>query len=148
MRAPQVRNILSSIPIGESKRVELGPGDTPRTLRNYFLVIAKLDGYVITTRQYDSHISVHVSDYITVETKNKRHRSGRLDGITYGRPKKENDFNWPCLELSKLASYPPELLFRIDMTPRPIAGNTVKPVGFNRGNTNGFKRKHTEEDYD
>lgn len=147
MKAPQVRNILESIPIGETKRVGLGPGDTPRTLRNYFLVIAKLEGYVITTQQHSDHIKVLVTDFIEPDKK-KKSRQGTNQGTQYGRPKNTNDFNWPCLELSKLASYPSELLLRIDMTPQPIAGHTVKPVGFNRGNTNGFKRKHHEEDYD
>lgn len=147
MRAPQVRKILASIPTGQSQRVELGPGDTPRTLRNYFLVIAKLEGYVITTQQHSNHIQVQVNDYNMPVAKKPRKSESEL-GTTYGRPKNPNDFNWPCLELSKLAEYPPEVLFRIDMTPKPIAGNTVKPVGFNRGNTNGFKRKHHEEDYD
>ena len=147
MRAPQVRKILSGIPVGTSQRVELSPGDTPRTLRNYFLVIAKLEGYTINTQQHSDHILVRVNDY-TMPIAKKVKRSDCTESLHYSRPKNPNDFNWPCLELSKLAKYPPELLFRIDMTPKPIAGNTVKPVGFNRGNTNGFKRKHHEEDYD
>lgn len=147
MKAPQVRNVLASIPIGETKRVGLGPGDTPRTLRNYFLVIAKLEGYVITTQQHSDHIKVRVTDFIEPDKK-KKPRPGNNEGTLYSRPKNPNDFNWPCLELSKLATYPAELLLRIDMTPKPIAGHTLKPVGFNRGNTNGFKRKHAEENYD
>lgn len=147
MRAPQVRKILSSIPFGKTCRVELGPDDTPRSLRNYFLVIAKLEGYSISTQQHSDHVDVCVHNFVMPEGK-KEKKQKSVEGFHYGRPKNPNDFNWPCLELSKLASYPPELLFRIDMTPKPIAGNTVKPVGFNRGNTNGFKRKHQEEDYD
>lgn len=146
MRAPQVRSHLINMPFGKQCRVELGPGDTPRTLRNYFLVIAKLEGFEISTQQHDNHISVTVHAYSPKEgSKRKKIMNGT--GTQYGRPKNPNDFNWPCLELSKLASYPPELLFRIDMTPQPIAGQGQKPPGFNRGNKNGFKRKHYEDDY-
>lgn len=145
MRAPQVRKILANIPIGEEQRVDLGPGDTPRSLRNYFLVIAKLEGYTITTKQYSDYVKVQVHSLNVSESKAKKKIASKL-GNTYGRPKNSNDFNWPCLELSKLASYPADLLFRIDMTPQPVAGAGHKPPGFNRGNTNGFKCKHTEEE--
>lgn len=144
MRASDVRRHLSTSPVGKPVRINLGAGDTPRTLRNYFLVIAKNEGYQITTKQAVDHVvlTVHGYDESTAKSKTKKHTSG-----TWARTHNPNDFNWPVLELSKLASYPPELLFRIDMTPRPIAGQHTKPTGFNRGNSNGFKRKRKEEQW-
>lgn len=130
MKATEVRRHLNSIPIGENQRIELTPGDTPRSLRNYFLVIAKLDGFVIRTHQFDDYIVVSMKEY---NPENKKEKSKNIGVNGYYRRNNPMDFHWPSLRLSDLASNL-EHAFRLDLTPRPIVGNDMRPPTYNRAN--------------
>lgn len=121
MKADEVRTHLASLIVGEPKVIKLGPRDTPKAVRNYFLVIAKPDGYVIQTRQRDNDVVVTLIE--EQKTEIKPHHKDGVNG--YYRKNKVQDFNWPVACLNKVDDLLSRL-DRIDITPKPLVGNEYK----------------------
>lgn len=120
MKAEEVREHLASLIVGEPKEITLGPYDISKAVRNYFLVIAKLEGYVIRTKQSDDKVLVTLVGHTEPEVKEP---SVGING--YYRKNKTQDFGWPVATLTNVE----ELLNRIDridLTPKPIVGGDYK----------------------
>lgn len=117
MQADEVRKHLASLLVGEPKVITLGPHDTPKAVRNYFLVIAKNEGYVIQTRQREGDVLVTLTGRTTPENK-KPIREG-LNG--YYRRNRPEDFNYPALSLRNIEGMLKQM-DRIDMSPKPRVG--------------------------
>lgn len=117
MKAEEVRAHLATLIVGQPKLIELGPYDTPKAVRNYFLVIAKLEGYVISTRQHQDNVLVTLTATFVPDGK-----KSTADGINgYYRKNKAQDFCWPAITLQNVEGMI-ELASRIDLSPKPRAG--------------------------
>lgn len=117
MKAEQIRFILGGIIHGNTQRVDLTKGDTPRSLRNYFLVIAKNEGYQVQTSQHEDHILV------TVFGKGPpKSEQDKIGNNGFYRKKNSKDFNWPARTLVGLAQ-DLDAAFRINLTPKPRVGS-------------------------
>lgn len=117
MRADEVRAHLASLIVGEPKAIKLGAHDTPKAVRNYFLVIAKNEGYVIQTRQRNDDVLVILIGRTVPEDK-KPVREG-ING--YYRRNRPDDFNYPALSLRDVDGMLRQM-DRIDMSPKPRVG--------------------------
>lgn len=121
MKADEVREHLASLSVGESKTLTLGIRDTAKAVRNYFLVIAKLDGYKIKTQQTPH--GVVITFLGTFDTKPKKDPTEGVN-VSY-RKKHEQDFYWPVAQLGNVESMLAQMS-RIDMTPKSIVGDYYK----------------------
>lgn len=117
MRADEVRAHLESLLVGEPKAIKLGPYDLPKAVRNYFLVIAKTEGYVIQTKQRDNDVLVTLTGRTEPEEK-KVVREG-ING--YYRRNKPDDFNYPVLRLTDVNGMLKRMQ-QVDMSPKPRVG--------------------------
>lgn len=120
MKAEEVREHLASLIVGKPKEITLGPYDISKAVRNYFLVIAKLEGYVIRTKQSDDKVLV------TLVKRTKPEVKEPVTGVNgYYRKNKTQDFGWPVATLTDVN----ELISRverIDLTPKPRVGGDYK----------------------
>lgn len=116
MRADEVRAYLESLIVGEPKAIKLGPYDLPKAVRNYFLVIAKTEGYTIMTKQRDNDVLVTLTGRAEPEEKPVK------EGINgYYRRNKPDDFTYPVLRLTDVAGLL-KRMERVDMSPKPRVG--------------------------
>lgn len=121
MKADEVREHLASLIVGQPKTIKLGAHDTPKAVRNYFLVIAKLEGYKINTKQNDNDVLVTLLDTFDVVPKKEV-----VEGLNgYYRKNQKEDFNWPVPRLTDVAGLL-ALIGRLDLTPKPRIGGDYK----------------------
>lgn len=116
MKAEEVRGHLASLSVGRPKKIELGVYDNPKAVRNYFLVIAKNEGYIIRTQHNDGGVSVMLLGRKDPETK-----PVMAENNGYYRKNKTQDFGWPVARLTNVQDLI-ERMERVKLTPKPIAG--------------------------